>query len=172
MTQLERASFGSKLGVILATAGSAVGLGNVWRFPYMAGEYGGAAFIVIYVGCVLLFGIPCMVCEFIIGRHAASNTARAYRSRAGGGMVPSVHSGVIVRSAPRFARVLCGIFRHVRERPVQARILDSGDISNHSLRHNPRRSWRYREGFQAADACPVRAAAYRRCVGMPASGCF
>lgn len=50
----------------------------------MAGEYGGAAFIVIYVGCVLLFGIPCMVSEFIIGRHAASNTARAYRSLAGG----------------------------------------------------------------------------------------
>lgn len=49
----------------------------------MAGEYGGAAFIVIYVGCVLLFGIPCMVSEFIIGRHAASNTARAYRSLAG-----------------------------------------------------------------------------------------
>lgn len=83
MTQLERASFGSKLGVILATAGSAVGLGNVWRFPYMAGEYGGAAFIIIYVGCVLLFGIPCMVSEFIIGRRAASNTARAYRSLAG-----------------------------------------------------------------------------------------
>ena len=84
MTQQERASFGSKLGVILATAGSAVGLGNVWRFPYMAGEYGGAAFIIIYVGCVLLFGIPCMVSEFIIGRHAASNTARAYHSLSGG----------------------------------------------------------------------------------------
>ena len=84
MTQIERASFGSKLGVILATAGSAVGLGNVWRFPYMAGEYGGAAFIFIYIGCVLLFGIPCMVSEFIIGRHAASNTARAYRSLSGG----------------------------------------------------------------------------------------
>ena len=84
MTHLERASFGTKLGVILATAGSAVGLGNVWRFPYMTGEYGGAAFIIIYIGCVLLFGIPCMVSEFIIGRHAAANTARAYRSLSGG----------------------------------------------------------------------------------------
>ena len=83
MSKIERASFGSKLGVILATAGSAVGLGNVWRFPYMAGEYGGAAFIIVYVACVLLFGIPCMVSEFIIGRHAASNAARAYRSLAG-----------------------------------------------------------------------------------------
>ena len=80
MTQFERANFGSKLGIILATAGSSVGLGNVWRFPYMAGEHGGAAFILLYIGCVLILGIPCMVSEFIIGRHAASNTARAYRS--------------------------------------------------------------------------------------------
>ncbi len=74
----ERANFGSKLGMILATAGGAVGLGNVWRFPYMTGQNGGAAFILIYIGCVLLLGIPCMVSEFIIGRHGASNTYRAY----------------------------------------------------------------------------------------------
>ena len=80
----ERAHFGSKLGVVLATAGSAVGLGNVWRFPYMAGENGGAAFIVIYVLCVLILGIPCMVSEFVIGRHGAANTARAYSRIAGG----------------------------------------------------------------------------------------
>ena len=54
IAKLERANFGSKLGVILATAGSAVGLGNVWRFPYMTGENGGAVFIIIYVACVLL----------------------------------------------------------------------------------------------------------------------
>ena len=78
MANLERVSFGSKLGVILATAGSAVGLGNVWRFPYMTGQNGGAVFILIYVGCVLFLGIPCMISEFIIGRHAQANTARAY----------------------------------------------------------------------------------------------
>lgn len=82
----ERASFGSKLGMILATAGGAVGLGNVWRFPYMTGENGGAAFILIYVACVLLLGIPCMIAEFIIGRHGAANTYRAY-SKMGGGKV-------------------------------------------------------------------------------------
>lgn len=74
----ERASFGSKMGMILATAGGAVGLGNVWRFPYMVGENGGAAFIIVYIICVLLLGIPCMVSEFIIGRHGAANTYRAY----------------------------------------------------------------------------------------------
>ena len=80
----ERANFGSKLGVILATAGSAVGLGNVWRFPYMTGENGGAVFIMIYVICVVLLGIPCMISEFIVGRHGRANTARAYRELADG----------------------------------------------------------------------------------------
>ncbi len=85
MAKLKRANFGSHLGVILATAGSAVGLGNVWRFPYMTGENGGAVFIIIYVICVLLLGIPCMVSEFIVGRHGRANTAGAYRKLAGGG---------------------------------------------------------------------------------------
>lgn len=68
--KVDRGSFGSKLGIVLATAGSAVGLGNVWRFPYTTGENGGAAFILIYIGCILLLGIPGMVSEFIVGRHA------------------------------------------------------------------------------------------------------
>ena len=80
----ERVNFGSKIGVILATAGSAVGLGNIWRFPYMTGENGGAAFIIIYILCVIVLGIPCMIGEFIIGRHGASNTARAYTRLAKG----------------------------------------------------------------------------------------
>ena len=85
MSELKRANFGSRLGVILATAGSAVGLGNVWRFPYMTGENGGAVFIMIYVVCVLLLGIPCMISEFIVGRHGRANTARAFSNMAGGG---------------------------------------------------------------------------------------
>ena len=84
MSQTERANFGTKLGIILATAGSAVGLGNVWRFPYMTGQNGGAAFIIIYVVCVLMLGIPCMLNEFIIGRRAQANTARAYSKLANG----------------------------------------------------------------------------------------
>ena len=79
-----RGNFGSRLGIILATAGSAVGLGNVWRFPYMTGENGGAAFILIYLGCVFLLGIPGMIAEFIVGRHASANAARAYDALSGG----------------------------------------------------------------------------------------
>lgn len=84
MTRLERASFGSKLGVVLATAGSAVGLGNIWRFPYMTGQNGGAVFIMIYIFCILVLGIPCMISEFIIGRHGQANTARAFNKISGG----------------------------------------------------------------------------------------
>ena len=75
---MSRANFG-KIGVILATAGSAVGLGNIWRFPYMTGQNGGAAFIILYVVCVILLGIPGMLGEFIVGRHGASNAVRAYQ---------------------------------------------------------------------------------------------
>ena len=80
---MERGNFGTKIGVILATAGSAVGLGNIWRFPYMTGQDGGAAFIIVYLVCVLLLGIPGMIAEFIVGRHGAANAATAY-ARMGG----------------------------------------------------------------------------------------
>ena len=79
----KRGTFGSRLAIILATAGSAVGLGNIWRFPFMTGQNGGAAFILVYFACVLLLGIPGMVNEFIVGRHAQTNAARAY-SQIGG----------------------------------------------------------------------------------------
>ena len=84
MKEENRGSFGSKIGIILATAGSAVGLGNVWRFPYMTGENGGAAFILVYILFIFLLGLPGMVNEFIIGRHSASNAARAYHKMSRG----------------------------------------------------------------------------------------
>ena len=76
---MERENFGSKIGAILAAAGSAVGLGNVWRFPIETGQNGGAAFIIIYVLCILLLGLPIMISEFLIGRYTHANTAGAFR---------------------------------------------------------------------------------------------
>ncbi len=76
-------NFASKLGMILATAGSAVGLGNIWRFPTMTGENGGAAFIFLYIICTVLLGIPGMMCEFIVGRNGGHNAFRSYL-KAGG----------------------------------------------------------------------------------------
>lgn len=75
----ERESFGSKIGVIAAAAGSAIGLGNIWRFPYVAGENGGGAFLLIYLGFVILIGVPVMLSEFVIGRKAAKSPVGAFR---------------------------------------------------------------------------------------------
>lgn len=84
MVKNDRANFGTKLGVILASAGSAIGLGNIWRFPYETGNHGGAAFILIYLGCVLFLGLPIMIAEFLIGRRSRANTVGAYQKLAPG----------------------------------------------------------------------------------------
>lgn len=84
MTTKNRVTFGSNLGVILATVGCAVGLGSIWRFPYMLGANGGAAFLLIYVLFMLFLGIPVMVTEFFIGRHSRSNTVGAFKVMAPG----------------------------------------------------------------------------------------
>lgn len=63
----------SRVGFILAATGSAVGLGNIWKFPYMAGQSGGAAFVLVYLGCILLIGLPILVSEWLIGRRGQSN---------------------------------------------------------------------------------------------------
>lgn len=80
----KRENFGSKMGAILAAAGSAVGLGNVWRFPIETGQNGGAAYIIIYILCIILLGFPVMVAEFVIGKYSQSNAAGAYQKLAPG----------------------------------------------------------------------------------------
>ncbi len=80
----KRENFGSKVGAVLAAAGSAVGLGNVWRFPIETGRNGGAAFILVYIACIIVIGLPVMMSEFLIGRSTQSNTARAYQKLAPG----------------------------------------------------------------------------------------
>ena len=79
-----RHNFGSKIGAVLASAGSAVGLGNVWRFPTEVGNNGGAAFIFIYLICIAVIGIPVMMSEFLIGRHTHTNTISAFAKLAPG----------------------------------------------------------------------------------------
>ena len=78
----KRVTFASKIGVVAAAAGSAVGLGNIWRFPSQAADGGGAIFIFVYIVCILFFGIPVMMSEFIIGRSARANTAGAFNKLA------------------------------------------------------------------------------------------
>ena len=78
MTQA-REKWGSQLGFVLAAAGSAVGLGNIWRFPYVAGENGGGIFIAIYVVCVIVLGLPVMLAEMAIGRASQRNPVGAFK---------------------------------------------------------------------------------------------
>ena len=75
----EREKFGSRLGFILVSAGCAVGLGNVWKFPYMCGRYGGAAFILIYLVFLAILGFPIMVCEFSVGRGSQKSCAASFK---------------------------------------------------------------------------------------------
>ncbi len=73
-----RDSFSSRIGVIAAAAGSAIGLGNIWRFPYVAGENGGGAFLLLYIGFIILIGVPVMLSEFVIGRSTQRNAVGAF----------------------------------------------------------------------------------------------
>lgn len=81
---MEREKFGGRVGAIFALAGSAIGLGNIWRFPYMVGENGGAVFIIIYIAATLLLSLPIFFAEFIIGRRTQSNCIGAMKKLAPG----------------------------------------------------------------------------------------
>ncbi|GEK73430.1 MULTISPECIES: sodium-dependent transporter [Halomonas] len=77
LKQQQHAHWSSRLGFILAATGSAVGLGNIWKFPYMVGESGGAAFVLVYLLCIALIGLPILVTEWMIGRRGQNNPANA-----------------------------------------------------------------------------------------------
>ena len=78
MSEGKRESLATSLGFLLVSAGCAVGLGNVWRFPYIVGQGGGALFVVMYIAFLILFGLPMMVAEFSVGRAAQRSLATAY----------------------------------------------------------------------------------------------
>ena len=81
---MKRDSFGSRFGALVAMAGSAVGLGNLWRFPYLVGENGGAAFIIVYIILSFLICLPIFISEFVIGRRSQKNAFAAFRDLSGG----------------------------------------------------------------------------------------
>ncbi len=91
-----RGSWSGHLGFVLAAAGSAIGLGNIWRFPYTAGAGGGGAFVLVYLGAVLLVGVPILVSEVVLGRATQRNPVGAFRAASGTGGWPLVgYIGVI-----------------------------------------------------------------------------
>ena len=74
-----RAQWNGKLTFVLATAGSAIGLGNIWKFPYMAGMNGGSAFVLVYLLCIAAVGLPIFMAELYLGKKSQSNTVRAFQ---------------------------------------------------------------------------------------------
>ena len=79
-----REQWGSRLGFILAASGSAVGIGNIWKFPYIAGENGGAAFTIVYLACIMIVGLSILVAEFVIGRKTLLSPVGAFAKIAPG----------------------------------------------------------------------------------------
>ena len=80
----KRENFGGRLAVVMAMAGSAIGLGNIWRFPYLVGEHGGSVFIIVYVLATVFISLPVFVSEFVIGRRSRCNAASSFSRLSGG----------------------------------------------------------------------------------------
>ena len=76
---MEREKFSSRLGFLLISAGCAIGLGNVWRFPYITGKYGGAAFVLVYLFFLVIMGLPIMAMEFAVGRASQKSCASSFK---------------------------------------------------------------------------------------------
>ena len=79
----QRSQWGSRFGFILAASGSAIGLGNIWKFPYITGENGGGLFVLIYLACIVLVGLPILVAEIMIGRAAQAQPVLAFKRLSG-----------------------------------------------------------------------------------------
>ena len=80
MEQTTRGNWGSQMGFILAAAGSAIGLGNIWRYPYITGQNGGAAFVLLYLACVLVIALPVLIAELALGRRTTMNPVGAFKA--------------------------------------------------------------------------------------------
>lgn len=93
--QVTRENWSSRLGFILAAAGSSIGLGNIWKFPYLAGENGGGAFVILYLICIIVLGLPIMIAEITIGRHTGKNPVGAFRIIGGGKWTGVGYLGVL-----------------------------------------------------------------------------
>ncbi len=196
MAESNRGSFGSKIGMILATAGGAVGLGNVWRFPYMAGQEGGAAFILVYIGCVLLWAslvwfrslssvvmvlpirlvpIPSSPMERLGSGWATWRCSRVflitgYYAVVSGWCLQYVYASIMgeLHGDPTFvARLLQGVFC----RSDTSGDVDGGNLPDLSLCDYPWCTRRNREGIQGDDAASVHPASHYRGVFLSVAEC-
>ena len=108
---MERERFGSRLGFILISAGCAIGIGNVWKFPYMVGQNGGGIFVLFYLLFLVIFGIPIMTMEFSIGRAAQKSPVKLYQQLEKPGQKWHIHGYVSMAGnyiLMMFYTVVCG----------------------------------------------------------------
>ena len=104
-----RATFGSRLGIVLTMVGVAVGLGNVWRFPYLVGRFGGAAFVLFYVVVALVIGVPALMAEWSLGRATRRGTLGAFaRGGLPGGRVVGGALFCVVVAATAYYTIVVG----------------------------------------------------------------
>ena len=89
--EAKREKLGSRLGFILLSAGCAIGCGNVWKFPWMTGQFGGGGFVLVYLLCLLLLGLPCMVMEFALGRASQASPVKMYQKLEKPGQIWHAH---------------------------------------------------------------------------------
>lgn len=128
----KRITFASKLGIVAAAAGSAVGLGNIWRFPSQTADGGGAIFIFLYIGCIVFFGIPLMMGEFIIGRSGRANASRSFENLAPGtswkwvGRL-GILTGFLILG---FYMVVCGWTLEYIVQSISGQLMSSKDFHN------------------------------------------
>lgn len=127
----ERGQFATRIGAIAATVGSAVGLGNIWRFPYEAGQHGGAAFLAIYLACVIIMGVPVIVAEFMIGRKTHRNVCGALRELSPHGKLHWFSGVCIIASLMiiSFYSVVCGWIVEYLIQAITGTLLATSDHS-------------------------------------------
>ena len=90
---MQRENFRSRLGFLLVSAGCAIGIGNVWRFPYITGQYGGGYFVLFYLICLVIMGIPVMTMELAVGRASRKSAVQAYQTLEKPGQKWHIHGG-------------------------------------------------------------------------------
>ena len=120
---MERESFGSRLGFLLVSAGCAIGIGNVWRFPYITGQDGGGLFVLIYLICLLIMGVPVLTMELAVGRASRKSAVLSYRTLEAPGQRWHIHGWFCMLGCYVLARYNEEIAALVREEFLEWRTI-------------------------------------------------
>jgi NSS family neurotransmitter:Na+ symporter len=147
MNHTKRDGFASKFGVFAAVVGSAVGLGNIWRFPYMTGENGGGAFLLIYFLFVIIIGIPVVISEFVIGRRGQSNSYGSFKR-----LAPKAHWHLVGLAGVFSAFIILAFYSTVGGWTLEYIMLSTQNIFSPDVMANPSEVFKT---FQTGSILPI-----------------